>query len=84
MSNRDRTVGVLAKHRPRTQPSGGACACGWAERPYGSALWLENEWERHVTDALVAAGLIHVGQRFCTKVANCRMADGHANGCVRT
>ena len=35
-------------------------------------------------DALIAAGLIHVGQGFCTKVPNCRLADGHAAGCERT
>ena len=84
MSNRDRAVEVLATHRHRVQPSGSACKCGWAERPYGSALWMESEWEQHLVDALIAAGLIHVGQGFCSKVPNCRLADGHAGGCERT
>lgn len=73
MSNRDRAAEVL--HDADWAHQWGTDTC---------RLTPCQEEARNRADALVAAGLIHVGQRFCTKVANCRMADGHANGCVRT
>ena len=82
MSNRDRTVAVQKAHRYISDNDNGepGCSCG-AEFPGGFDFIDHAE---HATDALVAAGLIHVGQGFCSKVPNCRLADGHAGGCERT
>ena len=70
MSNRDRAFEVLSET---------IFHC-----PDHEEFGLNDKHAMAVADALIAAGLIHVGQRFCTKVANCRMADGHAGGCERT
>ena len=84
MSNRDRAVEVLLDHQMEyiSEAKTYDCRCD----DLGTLDWMPTitEAAQHQVDALIAAGLIHVGQGFCTKVANCRLADGHAVGCERT
>ena len=84
MSNRDLAVEVLLGHQLEWIDGAETFDCSCNERGLLDWMGTITEATNHQVDALIAAGLIHVGQGFCSKVPNCRLADGHAGGCERT